>query len=248
VNEDLMTQFAQIQRYASGLQRLLADAQAMAPSQSEGTDRSGAVTVRLGADGIPRSFRIAPDWHRRLAPEEFGPAVVGACQAAIGDRLSSWTDSLTKGGWQDRVEQLKDGPADPAPSRDNSARIPPAFRNAVNTARPRPAIDLAEEVIRSLDKVETFTPPAAPLASGTAARGKLTVTLSSTGLTSCTVDASWVTGQTATILMNELGTAIRAATEMLQKEMPEAEPAAGIDRLLAESLALLNNPETLAQS
>jgi hypothetical protein len=247
VNEDLMAQFAQIQRYANGLQRLLADAQAMAPSQSEGTDRSGAVTVQLGADGIPRSFRIAPDWNRRLAPAEFGPAVVEACQAAIGDRLSVWTDSLTKGGWQDRVEQLKDGPADPAPSRDDSARIPPAFRKAVDSARPRPAMELAEEVIRSFDKVENFTPPAAPLASGTAARGKLTVTLSSTGLVSCTVDAGWVAGQTATILMNELGTAVRAATDMLHKEMPEAaEPAAGIDRLLAESLALLNKPEELA--
>jgi hypothetical protein len=252
VNEDLMEQFAQIQRYANGLQRLLVDAQAVAPHESKGADTSGAVTVRLGADGIPQSFRIAQDWHRRLAPETFGLAVVEACQAAIGDRLSTWTNSLTEDGWQDKVERLKGGPADPAPSKDNSARVPPAFRDAVATAQPRPATDLAEEVIRSLVNVETFTPPATPLASGTAARGKLAVTLSSTGLTSCTVDAAWVARQTATTLMNELGTAIRAAREMLQQVSEAAEPAAGaeptagIDRLLAESIALLNNPARLA--
>jgi hypothetical protein len=246
VNEEMMAQFAQIQRYANGLQRLLADAQAMAPSQSEGTDRSGAITVRLGADGIPRSFRIAQDWHRRLAPGEFGPAVVEACQAAIGDRLSAWTDSLTKGGWQDRVEQLKDGPADPAPSRDDSAHLPAAFRKAVDTARPRPAPDLAEAVIRAFDKVENFTPPATPLATGTAARGKLTVTLSSTGLAACTVDVGWVARQTAAILTNELGAAVRAATEKLETVPAETEPTAGIDRLLAESIALLNDPGRLA--
>ena len=246
MNEDLMAQFAQIQRYANGLQRLLVEAQAMAPRQSEGTDNSGAVTVQLDANGIPRSFRITQDWHRRLTPETFGQAVVEACQAAIGDRLSVWTHSLAEDGWQDKVELLKDGPADPAPSGDHSAQIPPAFREAVDTARPRPAIDLAEAVIRSFDNVQAFTPPAEQMATGTAARGKLTVTLSSTGLTSCTVDVSWVARQTATILMNELGTAVRAATEMLREPAAAAEPAPGIDRLIAESLALLNNPGQFA--
>lgn len=246
MNEDLMAQFAQIQRYASGLQRLLADAQTMAPRESEGADSSGAVKVQLGADGIPRSFRIASDWQRRLGSKEFGPAVVEACQAAIGDRLSVWADALAEDGWQDKVERLKDGPADPAPSQDGSARIPPAFRKAVDTARPRPANDLAEEVIRAFDNLETMTPPATPQASGTAPGGKLTVTLSSTGLTSCTVDETWAARQTAAILMNALGSAVRAATQALQEMPADAKPAAGFDRLIAESLALLNNPGQLS--
>jgi DNA-binding protein YbaB len=247
VNEEIMAQFAQIQRYAAGLQGLLAEAQAMAPGRSQGADRNGAVHVTIGPDGLPSSFRVAPDWKRKIEADTFGSAVLEACQAAIGDRLSVWTHALADDGWQDRVERLKGGAADPAPPSQAPARIPPALRNAVQRARPRPADQLAEEVLGALDNVEQFTPSSAS-GSGSAAGGKLTVTINTTGLTSCTADHKWVSRQTAALLMNELGAALAAARADLQTQSQRTEPATEMDRLIAESLSLLNDPSRLADS
>jgi hypothetical protein len=245
VNEEIMAQFAQIQRYAAGLQGLLAEAQAMAPGRSQGADRSGAVHVTIGPDGLPSSFRVAPDWKRKLQAETFGSAVLEACQAATGERLSAWTNALADDGWQDKVERLKGDPTDPAPPIQEPAPIPPALRKAVEQARPRPADQLAEEVLGALDNVEQFTPPSAS-GSGSAARGKLTVTINPTGLTSCTADPEWVSKLTAARLMNELDTALAAARADLQAHSQRAKPAAGMDRLIAETLSLLKDPRRLA--
>lgn len=247
MNDEIMAQFAQIQRYAVGLQGLLAEAQAMAPGRSQGVDRSGAVRVTIGPDGLPSSFRVAPDWQTKLEADTFGSAVLEACQAAIGDRLAAWTSALADDGWQDKVESLKGGPTDPAPPGQEPARIPPALREAVEEIRPRPADQLAEEVLGAWDNIELLGPSSAS-GSGSAARGKLAVTINSTGLTSCTADPKWVSAQTAAILMNELGAALAAARADLQAQTQRPEPAIGMDRLIAETLSLLKDPRRLADS
>lgn len=200
MDDDLLAQFAQIQRYPAGLQDLLAEAQAVAPQHSEGTDKSGAIRVQLGPDGIPTSFRVSNDWAQRLEPAEFGPAVVEACQSAIGQRLEEWTGSLEEDNWQDKVERLKGGPSDTTPPPREPGRIPPALRRAVEEAEPRRLDLLAEEMITAFDNVESLVPPPVEPASGSA--GRLTITLSSTGLTSCTTEPRWVSGQSAAGLMN----------------------------------------------
>jgi hypothetical protein len=245
VNDEIMAQFAQIQRYAAGLQGLLAEAQAMAPKRSQGADRSGAVRVTTGPDGLPVSFQVAPDWRSKVAAEAFGAAVVEACQAAIGDRLATWTNTLAEDGWQDKVERLKGGPADPAPPSQEPARIPPAFRRPADQAWPRPVDQIAEEVLRAADGVGRLTPSSAS-GTGSAARGKLTVTVNRTGLTSCTADPQWVSRQTAALLMNALGVALAAARADHQARSRRPEPATGMDRLIAETLSLLDNPDRLA--
>jgi hypothetical protein len=245
VNEEIMAQFAQIQRYAAGLRGLLAEAQAMAPGQSHGSDRSGALRVTIGPDGLPNAFRIAPDWKRRIEAESFGSAVLEACQAAIGERLSAWTTALADDGWQDKVERLKGGPAEPAPPGQPPPPIPPAFTAAAERARPRPPEQLAEDVLGALADVEQSIPAPAS-GSGSAARGKLAVTISDTGLTSCTADPEWVAEQTAAMLTNEMTTALDQARADLRARSQRPRSATGTDRLIAETLALLNDPSRLA--
>lgn len=247
MNEEIMAQLAQVQRYAAGLQGLLAEAQAMAPGRSQGTDRNGAVHVTIGPDGLPNSFRVAPDWKRKIKADTFGSAVLEACQAAIGERLSAWTNTLTDNGWQDKVERLKGGPTDPAPPSQAPARIPPALRTAVELARPRPIDQLAEEVLGAFGNVERFIPSPAS-GSGSGARGKLTVTINNTGLTSCSADPRWVSEQTAAMLMNELGKALAEARANLQVQSQSPEPMTDMDRLITETLSLLNDPRRLADS
>lgn len=248
MDDDLLAQFAQIQRYAAGLQGLLAEAQAVAPQHSEGTDKSGAIRVQLGPDGIPMSFRVSGDWAQRLEPAAFGPAVVEACEAAIGHRLEEWTGSLDEDDWQDKVERLKGGPNDttpPSPSRE-PGRIPPALRRAVEEAEPRRLDLLAEEMITAFDNVESLVPPPVEPASGST--GTLTITLSSTGLTSCTAEPRWVSGQSAAGMMNALSAALTQARTDLENRGTDEEPATGLDRLLAQTLSLLNNPDRLSDS
>ncbi|MGH3696540.1 MAG: hypothetical protein ACRDRX_21540 [Pseudonocardiaceae bacterium] len=242
--DDLARQFAQMQNYAAALHSLITDAQAQAPLHAEGSDRSRAVHVVLGPDGLPTTFRVEADWKRRIEPAAFGAAVLEAFQAAVGDRLSAWTRTLEDDGWKTRADRLTSGADDPAaaPSRD---RVPPAVHRPVSASRSRPIGDLTEDVIKAFDTVRTVAaqPPQPVVGSGRG--GTVTITLSSTGLTSCSADPGWVREQTAAQLMNALSTALAAAKEDLANRPPGSGPEKGLDGLLSEAMAVLNDPRRL---
>lgn len=159
-------------------------------------------------------------WDRTLAPEEFGAAVVQACQSAIGERLAEWTASLRASGWQHEAARLHGGPA--AQPTTPLVRVPPAFRRPVPDATPRPLAQITEDVLAAFDDTARSSPRDDVSGTGSAAGGKLVITLSTTGLTSCTADGRWVAEQTAARLMNALSEA------------------------LAEAMALLSDPRRLA--
>jgi hypothetical protein len=239
MTDDLAAQFAQIQKYTAALHSLLTAAQEHTPRQSEGADESGAVRVTLDSDGLPKAFRVDNDWDRKIEPAAFGAAVVAAFQAAISDRLETWSRSLAEDGWRDRVDQL-DGPSAPV-----EAQIPAAFRKPVEHVVPRSIGDIAEDVFKAFDNVAA-PPPNTSGASGTDQTGKLVISLTAQGLTSCTVDERWVAEQTAARLMNALGQALAAAKEDLARASQDPQPLSGVDRFFAETMALLNDPQRLA--
>ncbi|GAB3905592.1 hypothetical protein ACFQ1S_06885 [Kibdelosporangium lantanae] len=240
MTDDLAAQFAQIQKYTAALHSLMTAAQEHAPRQSAGADRSGAVQVTLGSDGLPRTFRVDNDWDRKIEPAAFGGAVVEAFQAAISDRLEAWSRSLAEDGWQDRVDQLR------SPGAPTEGTIPAAFRKPVEDVVPRPIGDIAEDVFKAFDDVTASPPPETTEASGTDQTGKLVLGLSAQGLTSCTVDERWAADQTAARLMNALGQALTAAKEDLARDSQRPQPLSGVDHLFAEAMALLNDPRRLA--
>ena len=244
MTDDLMAAFAQMQHYTAALHRLIATAQEQAPRRSEGTDDSGAVRVELGADGLPTAFQVDRDWERMLEPEAFGAAVVQACQAAMGDRLSAWSTSLQDSGWQDGANRLRGGPqAQPATP---PTRVPPAFRRPVPEVTPRPLGQLTEDVLAAFDGVGDFAAPRPGASTGSGGGGKLTITLSTTGLSSCTADPTWVDAQTSARLMNALSEALAEAKSKLDRTPPASPEPPGMDRLLAEAMALLKDPRRLA--
>jgi hypothetical protein len=65
VTDHLLRDLRQLQQYAAGLRGLLTDADAQAPQQAVGTDRTGTVSVVLGPDGLPNSVRVTSDWRPR---------------------------------------------------------------------------------------------------------------------------------------------------------------------------------------
>ncbi len=240
MNDDLPMQFAQLQHYASALNELMTAAQAHAPAHSTGADQTGAVRVAIDRDGLPESFHVENDWGRRIEPESFGTAVMDAFQAAISDRMRKWSQALAADGWRDRADRLRQG--EPAPGQ-----VPPAFRKPAPVDRPRPIGVVAEDMFKAFDRV-TAAPstPADTTACGSDPSGKLTITLSQTGMTACTADERWTADQTAARLMNALSHALRAARQELRAKPATVPPASGLDGLLAEVMTILQDPRHLA--
>lgn len=146
-----------------------------------------------------------------------------AFQVAINDRMKAWTRSLVEAGWRDRVDQIK------GPSAAAEGRLPAAFRKPVEEVSPRPISDIAEDVFKAFDAVDALAAtPKSEEANGTDRTGKLTISLSSSGLTSCTVDEHWVARQTAAQLMNALSQALTAAKENLSRHTQKPQPMSGI--------------------
>lgn len=247
--DDLMQQFAQIQKYAAAVHALISEAQDRAPQQSEGSDHSKTVHVVLGHDGLPKSFRVRSDWNRRVEASAFGDAVVEACQAAIGTRLATWSAALQNDGWNTRADRLRSGLQGSAAAPERS-EVPFVFRKPMPEApRPRPLGDIVEDVLRAFDNFGEGAPeiPAPILGSGSASGGKIAITLSSTGLTSCKADPYWTSQQTAAQLMTAISVALSAAKRDLAMKTADAQPDDGLDRLFGEAMTLLNDPFRLVE-
>jgi hypothetical protein len=238
MTDDLMAQFAKMQEYTTALHAMVNAAQSQAPSESKGSDRTGSVHVTLDTDGIPVSFRVDNRWNRNIEADSFGDVVFEAFQAAIGDRLTVWSDSLTEDGWQERVDKLQGGPTGVAPE----GRVPPAFRKPAEEVTPRALDEVAEDALKAFDNVDSYSMQPEG-AIGTDRSGHLAIGLSSSGMTSCTADGQWVSTQSAARLMNALGEALANAKEDLAAKVEsQGGIGGGLDRLLGEAMALLKDP------
>ena len=249
MTDELMRELVQIQQYAAGLQGLLATAEADAPRTSQGADRTGTIRAVLGPDGLPDSFRIESGWNRKITAENFGGAVLEAFQAAMGERLAVWTRTLEKQGWQAQADRLRVD-LDEQPSVSGQAEMPPAFRHPAQGVTPRSIDQVAEDMIKAFDQVGDFAapPPHAIRGAGSSRSGKLVLTLSTTGLVSCTADLKWVSAQTAASLMNALGEALTAARADLKNGIDRPAPFRSLDHLFTEALALLRDPRRAVDS
>lgn len=240
--DDLLAELTQLHDYAQGLQGLLATARQAAPAASSGSDRTGTVTVVLGPDGLPESFRVRAGWHRDVAPAAFAELVMEAFRTAVGERLKAWTDTLDEQGWRDGVDRPRtDAAAGPA------GRIPPALRHPA--ADPRSIDAVTEDMIKAFDDVHRFAESGVRTATGRGAdrSGNLTLVLSAAGLVSCTANADWVSTQSAASLMNALGEALRAARADLARQPEQASMSEGLDSLLGEAFALLRDPRLVTE-
>lgn len=249
MTDELMRELAQIQQYAAGLQGLLATAQAEAPRSSEGADRTGTVRAFLGPDGLPDSFRIESGWNRKVSAVGFGGAVIEAFQSAMGARLTAWTRTLEEQGWQSQADQLRLH-LEERPAASRPGEIPLAFRRPTDEVNPRPIDLVAEDMIKAFDQVESFAAPEpqATRGAGSNRSGKLVLTLSKTGLVSCSADPEWVSVQTAATLMNALGEALTAARADLENSADRPAPSGSLDVLFGEALALLRDPRRVVDS
>jgi hypothetical protein len=229
VFEDIGDELARLQREVSGAVRLLTEAEARLPKHAEGADRTGAVLVRLGPDGLPVGVSIAPAWPEKLAPESVAQAVIEANHAATRARIAEWSRNLERDEWPAVVAHLT-SPADgrrAAPQASTVAEPVPA-------SDPRPLDELVEDTIRAFDTVgrPSLT------ARGTGCDGQPVVVLSPHGLVSCEAKPRWVLGRGGATLAEAFGVALRAARQDLTaRAVAQHRQTDALARLFSEALA-----------
>jgi hypothetical protein len=240
--EEIVRDLARVNRYAAGLQQLMADLQQASPESSRGVDRSGAVQAVLGRHGLPEAIRVQADWKGRLDPRSFAAAVTEASQVAMRERGLAWSRELERSGWQQRAGRLG---ADSASAPPMPSGVPPAFQR-VGSARPQSAQRLAEEVIDLAETAITAAraPRRSPRGVGKNRGGTLVLTLSRGGQVSCQADPRWVAGQSGHQLTEALSAALAAARrELTASPSPGSDFAGRQQQLLGDIFATLEHPQ-----
>lgn len=242
VGSDLTEDLERLQRQALAVRDMLdsAEAESPVPAQTAGTDRSGAITVILGADGLPEALRVAPDWERMIRPEQFAPAIDEASNAARTGQMTSTAEALQR--------MRGRSPLSSAPGQ-----VPPAAGRGSRQVEPRPLGALVEDALKLFTEVEQFRPPQPAQGTGHAAGGRLSVTLFAGGGVSCSADPQWVPGKPATMLADAFREAVWEARSALARAQPAdaspvASPAVALKGVFDEVMALLQDPSRLTET
>jgi hypothetical protein len=245
MTEDIFGELNRFRQYAGALQKMVARAQSMAPQSSEGADRSGAIRMVLGKNGLPESIKVTADWQSRLTAEVFSNAVTEAFQVAAGRRLEAWTKLLEDENWQGKIEGLQknfENRSSPTPQ----AELPAAFKDNLSRITPRPTNEVVEDMIRAAEKADQDSHiPEAVKGAGSNANRKLFIVLSENGLETCRADVKWVAQQTAVGLSAALNDALASARLRL-KQAAKSKPKSSVpDGLIYEAMSLFTDPRRL---
>ncbi|MEZ0091277.1 hypothetical protein [Streptacidiphilus sp. EB129] len=240
--EDMLRELNGMRQRASALQKLIAEAQSSAPSEAVGSDRSGSVLVRLGADGLPRTVRVEQGWRRNIPAAQLGDAVLDAAHMAMVERSRSWTANFPGGDWRGRLDALQEEyAATPVPAE--AEHTTPLDATPVAS---RAIGEVMEDVLALLDSGDSPSQSGTRVLEwrGTAAAGKVRVTVSRQALIRCDVDPRWAERQTDSQLSSALESAFTTARAALAGSVQDgsAQPGGRAQALFQEALAMLRNP------
>jgi hypothetical protein len=243
-------------QHASELQKTLEGIDSAMPERSEATDRSGAVRVVLGTEGLPETFRVATDWNRRIDPRSLGEAVVEACEAAMQQRLAAWAQVLEDQGLMERIrriDRLEAQTSAAAGLSDDS--LPPALQRKPVRPQTPPLEMLADKAMSAQDALDAYlassagAPPREPQGTGTDRTRALRLTVTESGTVSCDIDPKWAARrpgpQVAEALNNVLGFARRdlaKAVEAAPSSVPGVDIAALTEMIADAGLVTFRPP------
>jgi DNA-binding protein YbaB len=239
--DEVLQDLYKLHRYATGLQGLVDDLQHRLPQRVEGQDASGMVRAAVDAEGLPLSVQVDYDWKRHLRPAAFGDAVRQAFAAAANRRLAAWSQAFNDADLPTQAERMRakvdSEPAQPPPAP------PPQPRSAAPN-QPRDPSALIRDFLDATSDLDAYATAVAAQGTGTAAYGKLTVTLTAGGAVSCTADPSWVSDKSGEELSEALHGVLATARADMQRAAAAASPAARTAKLLDEALAMLRDSGT----
>jgi hypothetical protein len=246
--DDLFQDLYKLHRYATSLQGVVDDLASRLPQRVEGQDQTGAVRAFLDADGLPTSFQVDYDWKRNLRAAAFGDAVRQAVQDALNRRLSAWTRAFNDADLPEQAERIRQRVDDEPASQQIQPPTQPAPSASPDGKRPRDPGELIRDFLEVTSDLDAYANAATAQGSSAVAYGKLAVTLTAGGAVTCTADPSWVSDKTGEELTEALQQVFAAAREDLRRVAEASSPAARMNKLFDESLALLRDTGRAAGS
>ena len=208
MDQSIMQDLEELQRYARAFGSVLSSASRAAPAGARGADSTGRVTAGVDAEGRPTGVDIDERWSSDLAPEALGAAVLEAYQDAVSKHLGEWSDALEREGFG---YQMRDFPAAP-PAPANPFVVPSAPPSGRDLGQ------LAEELMRLLDTAHlraTAPTTDASVADRRPASGPVSVALSNGQLASVHIDGRWAEEHSARAIAAEvMGAVGRAQAEV----------------------------------
>lgn len=171
-----------------------------------GNDPSGAVTAVLGADGLPERIDLDDAWRRGVGSERLAAAVTQACNGAIQANLDV-VAAAEPSAWAARLSAVfaylgGEGPEPPdLRAADHAPAASPYMPDLSGLLADIVASDLAE-------RAEAVAQAGPPHYSGSAAAGRLTLTLDAAGQLTCAADPEWAGRQGTEELRDAIATAL----------------------------------------
>ncbi|MEU8569283.1 hypothetical protein AB0C51_13140 [Streptomyces pathocidini] len=245
LTDEVVRSLQQLRWRATNAHRLMAEIQASSFQPVEGWDPGGAVRVKLESDNLPEVIQVANDWQHRLAPRDFGPAVVKAYQAAANTRMQAWASVLEQSDWRIHAEQARsDAPQPATPEARASERD-------LRHVAPRPLGEVAEDMISAFDNIAGI---GVELANPVQGKGKsstrsVTITVTKNALVSCEVSPQWPSRRHPATVAQALNEALANARADLVRATAAAEAGgrrSQLDSLFGEALAILSDPQRFA--
>lgn len=242
MDQSMMRDLEELQRYARAFGSVLSSASKAAPAGARGADSTGRVTAGIDAEGRPTGLDIDERWSSDLAPEALGAAVLEAYQDAVSKHLGEWSDALEREGFGYQMRDFQGAASAPV----NPFVVPSAPPSGRDLGQ------LAEELMRLLDTAHlraTAPSTEASVPDRGAATGPVSVALSNGQLASVHIDGRWAEDHSARAIAAEvMGAVGRAQSEGAPE--PESRGTRGdplldsADSVLSDVLHRLTPPTT----
>lgn len=216
----------------------------------DAADESGAIKVRVGADGGLEHVLIRESWRTEYEPQALGAAVVQVYTAAGAKGLQAWSSALDD---EEAGDRARPAPSPPETVAGRLAQImddAPPDSAAITTSMDG-LVGMLREMNAGLDEaIGMVTDRAQQEHTGRSSSGAVTVTVDTFGgLTGVDYDPGWLTNRHAFNISRETLEAAAAARRTAAVAAPadslEGTPIADVvrtaqdPRALAERLGLL---------
>lgn len=231
----LLGDLRELEIYASQFATVVGAAQEAAPSGGVGRDRTGVAKAEVDSEGWLTSVELARDWARELSPEQLGPALMEAVQAARDDHLNAWGEQLQAKDWKYDAADLDRGRL-PKPAES-------PFVVPTSSGPPPSASRFIEDVLSELDRSHAMAAsPAQPSETTVASpSGTVSIVVQDRSFKSLDIDSAWAQRSSASTIAGEVSAALARARLRPPEASSEREQAgARHDQLLSDAIKLLN--------
>lgn len=211
---------------------------------SQGFDDTRAVRVDLDAEGQLTGVRVDADWQRSLRDAELAPAVLGAYQQAVMQRLEAWGEAARSAEADPPRPRPRPGMSETVAGRLYE-RLETRGATVDDTRTLNGLLDMLDELDGAMRQADDDADAMSRTqVSGRSGSGHVTATVSGTGdLVGLEFDQRWIGRAHPANISRETMDALREARRRLAERTAERPPFARLTALAS----LAEDPVALAE-